>query len=223
MSGPLGEVRARLDEARTDWAGRRANLAATWSDARARAVDAAHLAPTDAGLEALRTQVGRQQEADDKARGLCRIVDETSAAAEQSMSEASAAQEEARSHDAAARSAAGEATAHAASGRAAVTDAVRLVGAAGQGCGQAMGSGKAAAAVERSVRQTRQLRELRRLGRAFVVEAAWTVGPELAGRLAGRVTGVDGWQFDGVRGAWDGLRPVLYADVADVVKLGLRR
>lgn len=219
MTDDLGEARSRLAGARADWAGRRADLASTWADARARAVDAEHLGPVESGLDTMTAELGRQQEADAQARGLCRLADKNAEAVDQAVGEASTAQEEARSHDGQCRTAVGEATAHAASGRAAVTDALRLIGAAGQGCGQAMGAGQAAAAVDRAVRQTRQLRLLRQVGKAVAAEMAWTLGPELAGRLAGRVSRVDGWQFDGVRGVWDSLKPVLHADVADVVKL----
>lgn len=219
---PLAPARSKLASLKRDWDARRADLGTQWTDARAQAIDAAHLAPAKAALDGLDQALTSQDEADAKARGLCRIVGEQAPQVDQLCSELVAAVEEARARDGAARSAAHQAVGLAASSREQVADALRLVGGAGRDCGQAIGAQAAAQSVQKAVVHARKVRALRQMSRAAAVEVAWQVGPELAGRLAERVTGTGGWSFDGVRDTWELIQPVLHADVADVVRLGLR-
>lgn len=195
MSEGLPELRQRLLTAVEEWRGIRSELARVWSDARATAIDAQHLAPAGEAMAGQSAELTRQEEATLKAQELSRLAVGHAQEADRRRGKAEAALASAREHVAAALGSAAEAVAGAGSARREVDEALRLVGRAGVGCGQAVGVASLRADLTDRVRQGRVNQARRAIAKAAAVEVVWTLAPKAveAGLEAwsGRLAGVD--------------------------------
>lgn len=179
----LAEPRSRVQAASAEWQEARAALGGLWADARSASIDAQHLGPAGQALSDLQGHLASQDDADSRARGHVRLVVEQTEAAERWRGELAKALDAARGEVAEARAAARRAEASASACSAQVADALRLVGRAGVGCGQAVGVEAMRGELGRLVVRERRRSVYTMAGKAAAVEVSVLIGKKVAESL----------------------------------------
>lgn len=193
------QLEQRLGGALTDFDNARGDLRAQWQDAAAARV-APHLDEAAGQANELLAALAVQTEQHQRVEQLCRLITEHAAEVDRLLAEVADAETVADSALTEADRATGEATALADSSRQQLDRALSLVGHAGAACGEAPRLDAIRGMVEQRVVAQRKRAVWVAAGKAFAVEAAWTVGDALVQQVAGIPEGaVPGEVSDHVR------------------------